>query len=106
MFLVSVIYFRNSKPNANTVVGVLTSCHGALLAIIYSGATFVGITNNQHEILGLLVMVLNLVVFSLIVFSMLFYQGPKTIHFLQLVLIPMLLVFGMFSVILAWTDSF
>ncbi len=106
MFGISYIYFANHEKSSSMRVQAITSCHGALLAISYLIAFIIAVTENQNIIFLHCYTLFYLVIFLLILYSFIYYKGPKKVHFLQLILIPMLLIFGFHSMILVSTNSF
>ena len=106
MLLVSFKYFKAEQPNSTLSRKIITSSHGLVLAILYSCATVIAITGNQSIINGRIYSILNLLPLALIAISFIWYKGPKELHFLQLLLLPLFIVTYFFGLLIVMTDSF
>ena len=81
---VSLIYYIFSRPMQQIGSRLLVSAHGAVISLLYFGATQIGQLGASHSALGVPFMLSLLVPCALIGYSLLKFRGKKIIHILQL----------------------
>ena len=82
---ISVVYLWCSPKFQPLAQRLLVSAHGAAIAAIYVCAMYVWWSGSSHASLALPFMFSLVIPLLLIVVSFLKFQGPRSIHFLQLV---------------------
>jgi hypothetical protein len=103
---ISGVYFVASPRTQPLRNRILASAHGAAIALLYAAAWMVLISGQSSLWLGNLFAFLLLLPLSLIIISFFFYQGPKSVHWLQIINGVCLLWTGFTGIMLVTGESF
>lgn len=106
MVLISIAYFRRDQSGASLPRRLVTSAHGAALAVIYTSAVLINITGHAELSLVEIVLLSHLAPVTLIVISIVWYQGPKDTHVMQLYLVILLILSAIVSSLAAGVSAF
>lgn len=91
---ISAIYFAKSPRDQSLTDRIAASAHGASICLIYLAAWLIALTRESAMRFGIPFLLLLLVPAILITVSFVFFKGPKSLHWLQLVNIACLLWTG------------
>jgi hypothetical protein len=103
---ISGVYFVVSPRTQPLRSRILASAHGVTIALLYAAAWMVLISGQSSLWLGNLFAFSLLLPLSLIIISFFFYQGPKSVHWLQVINVACLLWTGVTGIMLVTGESF
>jgi hypothetical protein len=90
---ISVMYFLSDKSGAALLGRVITSAHGAVLAIIFCSAVLINLTGNAGSKFAEIIFLSHSLPLVLIAISLIWYRGPRNVHLVQ----PFLVLFVLLS---------
>ena len=93
MLATSAAYFIFDRSGMSLQRRIVTSAHGLLAAVLYVTAVSISIYSMkpQPEVADVLMLLYTLPV-ALVIASFFWYRGPKSIHLIQLLNVPAMLV--------------
>jgi hypothetical protein len=100
MFYVSYAYFKADRSDASLRVRLATAGHGASAAILYLSALLISAVTHPRLDIASVLFVLYVLPAVLTVFSLASYRGPKRMHALQFLNVPVMLITAFVGLIL------
>jgi hypothetical protein len=92
MLLVSYCYFVAAPVDTPITMRLLTSAHGVMGVILLTIAMAADLSKNHNQVYFETYQVLYSIPALSILFSLIYFRGDKSIHLMQIINIPALLV--------------